>query len=57
MIEDEDDIIVLFLKKHALPIDFYSEREGGVAGKAGGGRLVSDVKVKVEILVRSGKRA
>lgn len=57
MIEDEDDIFVLFLKKGAFLINLYTKREGGVAGKAGGGRLVPDVKVKVEIVVRSGKRA
>ncbi|GJW57694.1 hypothetical protein Tco_0104425 [Tanacetum coccineum] len=37
MTEDEDDITVLFLKKNALLINFYTKREGGVAGKTSGG--------------------
>ncbi|GJX43137.1 hypothetical protein Tco_0259813 [Tanacetum coccineum] len=51
MTEDEDDITVLFLKKNALLINFYTKREGGVAGKTSGGRCVLDVKVKTSTTV------
>ena len=55
MTEDEDDTSAFFLKKNVFLINVYTNRKGGVVGESGDVSCMFDPKVKVQVLIRTGK--